>query len=106
MNPPRHENAKHNDCNTPPIQQYILPENAINEWKKMLVHAIHKRLPLAFRKTEKQVIKFPYMERPGSYQTISPILDDQRWGVWHYKYNQVSYVVQLIQTTAVNSVQL
>ncbi|CAG8734506.1 16401_t:CDS:2, partial [Dentiscutata heterogama] len=51
----RHENAKHNDYNTPPIQHYMLPENAINEWKKMLVHAIHKRLPLAFRKTGKQV---------------------------------------------------
>ncbi|CAG8848280.1 9500_t:CDS:2, partial [Racocetra persica] len=33
----RHENSKHNDYNTPPIQHYVLPENAINEWKKMLV---------------------------------------------------------------------
>ncbi|CAG8561153.1 25437_t:CDS:2, partial [Gigaspora rosea] len=39
--------------------------NAINEWKEMLVHSIHKRLPLAFQKTEKQVIKFPCME--GQY---------------------------------------
>ncbi|CAG8797302.1 11715_t:CDS:1, partial [Dentiscutata erythropus] len=29
---------------------------------------------------------------------------DHCWGVQHYKYNQVSYVVLLIQTTAENSV--
>ncbi|CAG8837234.1 15747_t:CDS:2, partial [Racocetra persica] len=95
----RHKNSKHNDYNTPSIQHYVLPENAINEWKKMLVYTIHKRLPLAFRKTEKQVIKFPCIEGPNAYQNISSILDDQCWGVRHYKCNQISYVVLFIQTT-------
>ncbi|CAG8780417.1 17943_t:CDS:1, partial [Racocetra fulgida] len=58
----QHENAKHSNYNIPPIQSYILPENSINEWKEMLVHAIHKQLSLAFQKTGKQVIKFPCME--------------------------------------------
>ncbi|CAG8444142.1 15425_t:CDS:1, partial [Cetraspora pellucida] len=34
----------------------------------MLVHAIHKRLSLTFRKTGKQVIKFPCME--GQYSGL------------------------------------
>ncbi|CAG8847146.1 31380_t:CDS:1, partial [Racocetra persica] len=101
----RHENAKHGNYNIPPIQCYILPENTITEWKEMLVHAIHKQLPLTFRKTGKQVIKFPYMEGQylelfrqyltcvfvhkkayrcvfsgsDAYQTISSLLGDQCW---------------------------
>src|SRR6185437_6261533 len=126
----RHENAKHSNYNIPPIQSYILPESAINEWKEMLVHAIHKQLPLAFRKTGKQVIKFPCMEGQylglfgqyltrvfvhrraykcvfsgsDAYQTISSLLGDHCWGVRHYKCNQVSYVVLFIQTTNESSI--
>ncbi|CAG8735610.1 36436_t:CDS:2 [Gigaspora margarita] len=32
----QHKNAKHSNYNIPPIQSYILPKNAINEWKEML----------------------------------------------------------------------
>ncbi|CAG8853761.1 43677_t:CDS:1, partial [Gigaspora margarita] len=50
----RHENTKHSNYNISPVQHYTLPENAVKEWKEMLVHSIHKRLSLAFRKTGKQ----------------------------------------------------
>ncbi|RIB21711.1 hypothetical protein C2G38_2175822 [Gigaspora rosea] len=30
----QHKNAKHSNYNIPPIQFYILLENAINEWKE------------------------------------------------------------------------
>ncbi|KAF0478866.1 hypothetical protein F8M41_023929 [Gigaspora margarita] len=61
----RHENAKHSNYNISPVQHYTLPENAVKEWKEMLVHSIHKRFSLAFQKTGKQVIKFPCMK--GQY---------------------------------------
>ncbi|CAG8806399.1 26564_t:CDS:2, partial [Dentiscutata erythropus] len=100
----RYENAKHNDYKTPPIQQYILPENAINKWKKMLgqyLGLFKKHLTWVFinRKVYRCVFS-----GPNTYQTISSILDNQYWGVRYYKCNQVSYVVLLIQTTAKNLV--
>ncbi|CAG8634113.1 35793_t:CDS:2, partial [Racocetra persica] len=95
----------------------------------MLVYAIHKRLPLAFQKTGKQVIKFLCMEGqylglfkqhltrvfvnrkayrcvfsgPNAYQNISSILDDQCWGIRHYKCNQSSSAITLEKDKVIQS---
>ncbi|RIB24881.1 hypothetical protein C2G38_2167348 [Gigaspora rosea] len=68
----RHENAKHNNYNIPPIQPYILPESAINEWKKIqyLMHVfVHRR-----------AYKCVFLGF-DAYQTISSLLDNYCWGV-------------------------
>ncbi|KAF0480599.1 hypothetical protein F8M41_023691 [Gigaspora margarita] len=58
----RHENATHKNYNIirPGISQ--LPAGHIAEFKRMLVHAIQKRLPLHFSHSEKQLVKFPCTE--------------------------------------------
>ncbi|CAG8853311.1 13785_t:CDS:2, partial [Gigaspora margarita] len=76
----QHENGKYNKYNIPSIQSYILPESTINEWKKMLVHAIHKQYPLAIQKTSKQPISVFFLEF-DAYQTISSLLGDHYWGI-------------------------
>ncbi|CAG8830143.1 2357_t:CDS:2, partial [Gigaspora margarita] len=77
----QHENGKYNNYNIPPIQSYILPESAINEWKEMLVHAIYKQHPLAFENWQTKEPIGVFFSGFDAYQTISSLLDDYCWGV-------------------------
>ncbi|KAF0337775.1 zinc finger bed domain-containing protein ricesleeper 2-like [Gigaspora margarita] len=119
----RHENATHKNYNIirPGISQ--LPADHIAEFKRMLVHAIQKQLPLHFSRSGKQLVKFPYTESQfvgvfGRYITrfspakssyycifkgenadniLSEIFEDQQWGTRFYDSGQCAYVILYIE---------
>ncbi|CAG8540249.1 10165_t:CDS:2, partial [Scutellospora calospora] len=69
------------DYNIPPIQSYILSENAINEWKEMLgqyLGLFRQYLTRVF--VHKRAYKCVFSES-NAYQTISSLLGDYCWGV-------------------------
>ena len=55
----RHENLAHASYNQPSADIISLPAQHIEQFKKLLVNEIHKRLPLHYTKSGKQLIKFP-----------------------------------------------
>ncbi|CAG8603747.1 8364_t:CDS:1, partial [Cetraspora pellucida] len=115
----RHENATYKDYNIiqPSIPQ--LPADYIAKFKKILVYAIQKQLPLHFSCSEKQLVKFSYTKSQfvgvfGKYiiqfspskstyycifkgknadNILSKIFEDQQWGTKYYEAGQSTYIV-------------
>ena len=97
----------------------ILPENTIRQFKGILVHYIHKRLPRGHKQLGKQTVSVPatesqfyavfrnyihyYSATKGIYkcifreasanQLLANILEMQEWGVKFYDQQQRTYVV-------------
>lgn len=97
----------------------ILPENVIHQFKEILVHYIHKRLPRGYKQLGKQTVSVPATEsqfyavfknyihyysakkkiykcifRGGSSnQVLANILEMKSWGIKFYDQQQCTYVV-------------
>src|ERR1044072_558543 len=97
----------------------ILPENTIRQFKGILVHYIHKRLPRGYKQLGKQTVSVPatesqfyavfknyihyYSARKSVYkcmfhgvsanQILANILEMQEWGIKFYEQQQRTYVV-------------
>ncbi|CAG8497329.1 4452_t:CDS:2 [Racocetra persica] len=114
----RHENLVHRSYNQPPANIISLPVQHIEQFKKLIVNEIHKKLSLHYTMTGKQLIKFPCTDSEfiavfGNYLSrFSPakhtywcifkgynaedilrnLLGDEQWGTRYYENNQKSYV--------------
>jgi hypothetical protein len=123
----RHENSIHASYNQPPIDIIPLPMQHIEQFKKLLVNEIHKRLPLHYTKSGKQLIKFPctdsefvaifgkqlnrFSPAKRIYQCIfkgyaaeamlGELLGDKQWGTRYYEANQKSFVQLYLQENEV-----
>ena len=125
----RHENLAHASYNQPPADVISLPAQHIEQFKKLLVNEIHKRLPLHYTKSGKQLIKFPctdsefvavfgkqlnrFSPAKRTYQCIfkgneaeamlGQLLGDEQWGTRYYEANQKSFIQLYTQESEINN---
>ncbi|CAJ0627783.1 7331_t:CDS:1 [Entrophospora sp. SA101] len=121
------ENSIHASYNQPPIDIIPLLMQHIEQFKNLLVNEIHKRFPLHYTKSGKQLIKFPCTDSefvaifgkqlnqfsPAKciYQCIfkgyaaeamlGELLGDKQWGTRYYEANQKSFVQLYLQENVV-----
>ncbi|CAG8699691.1 852_t:CDS:1 [Cetraspora pellucida] len=124
----RHENSAHRSYNQPPADLISLPPQHIEQFKRLLVNEIHKKLSLHYTKTGKQLIKFPCTDSEfvavfGNYlsrfspakrtyccifkdynaeHTLRNLLGDEQWGTRYYQDNQKSYVQLYLQENKID----
>ncbi|CAG8733604.1 hypothetical protein GLOIN_2v1767020 [Rhizophagus irregularis DAOM 181602=DAOM 197198] len=77
----------------------VLPQNTVQQFKDILVHYIHKRLPRGYKRLGKQTVSVPATESQffavfknyiHYYSTTKKM---QSWGVKYYDQQQCTYVV-------------
>ncbi|CAG8534049.1 2290_t:CDS:1, partial [Scutellospora calospora] len=121
----RHEKLVHPDYNIPRDGVATLPFDAVNEFKKMLVYLIQKKLSNNSNSAGEQCLSVPCMESQfvavfggylrqyipskglykcdfsgeGAYEMLSKIFEDPNWGIRQYAQKQKTAVILLSSTS-------
>ncbi|CAG8797468.1 30683_t:CDS:2, partial [Gigaspora margarita] len=96
-----HERVVHSSYNLPQIGIAILPQEAINEFKDILVYNIQKNYQIIYI-TQHLITKHSYecsFSGQDAYNILYQILGDENWGIRHYSLDQQTAVILVVPPT-------